>query len=93
MEALNDWLRQTPVAAYLSILVMTAVIYKVAFARKLPILKSLIVYLVLAFGCVLFWFLFILRFPIIEILLVTVVMIVIARIRMWMTDRKQKSPE
>ncbi|PTM59275.1 YlaH-like family protein [Desmospora activa] len=82
MEAIHTFLRQTPWAGYLVILVLTAIVYKVAFARKLPILKAAVVYLVLALGCVLFWVMFMLGFPILEILLVTVLLIAVARIRM-----------
>lgn len=82
MEAIHTFLRQTPWAGYLVILILTAIVYKVAFARKLPILKSMVVYLVLALGCVMFWVMYILGFPIVEILVITVVLIVVARIRM-----------
>lgn len=72
---------------------MTAIVYKVAFARELPILKSVLVYLVLAVGCVMFWVMFILRFPIIQILGVTLIMILLARIRMWMGNREKKADQ
>ncbi|QKI83770.1 hypothetical protein GXN75_11345 [Kroppenstedtia eburnea] len=72
---------------------MTAIVYKVAFARKLPILKTLLVYLVLAVGCVMLWVMFILRFPIIQILGITLLMIVLARIRMWMGNRKKEADQ
>ncbi|MDR6224852.1 YlaH-like family protein [Desmospora profundinema] len=88
MESIHDFLRQTPWAGYLTILVLTATVYKIAFARKLPILKSLVVYIVLALGCILFWLMYILLFPILEILLVTLVLIAAARIRMAMGNRK-----
>ncbi|GGE22835.1 hypothetical protein GCM10011571_26130 [Marinithermofilum abyssi] len=91
MEAVDAWLKGHPLAAYLVIFVLTGIIYKVAFARKLPVLKSLIVYAVLAVGCVLFWLMFLLRFPIMEILLVTNAMIIIARIRMAMIRRSPSS--
>ncbi|PTX65065.1 YlaH-like protein [Melghirimyces profundicolus] len=89
MEEINAWLRSQPPVSYLVILAMTAVVYKVAFARKLPVLKSFVVYVVLAIGCVLLWGMFYLRFPIIEILAITLVMIAAARIRMWMGTRKK----
>ncbi|MFC4076581.1 YlaH-like family protein [Salinithrix halophila] len=91
MEGINEWLREIPLLSYLVILAMTAIIYKVAFARRLPVLKSLIVYMVLAIGCVLFWILFYLRFPILEILSVTVILIAIARIRMGISHRNDQT--
>lgn len=75
--------------AYIIILIMTAIIFKVAFARKLPILKSIIVYVVLAIGCYLFTIMHILRFPVMPALAMTLVIIVIARLRMWTIDRKR----
>ncbi|MDA8353896.1 MAG: hypothetical protein M0Z65_12115 [Firmicutes bacterium] len=89
MEAINIWLKSHPLISYLVIVTMTAIVYKVAFARRLPVLKSLLVYVVLAVGCLLLWVMFFLRFPIIEILGITLVMIAVARIRMWMGARKE----
>lgn len=74
---------------YFTILIMTAIIFKIAFARKLPILKTIVVYIVLAIGCYLFTIMHILRFPIIPSLAITLVIIVIARLRMWVIDRKR----
>ncbi|EGK13080.1 YlaH-like family protein [Kroppenstedtia eburnea] len=93
MEEWLTWLRSQPLISYLIILIMTAIVYKVAFARKLPILKTLLVYLVLAVGCVMLWVMFILRFPIIQILGITLLMIVLARIRMWMGNRKKEADQ
>ncbi|MFD1426749.1 Ca2+/Na+ antiporter [Kroppenstedtia sanguinis] len=93
MEEWLTWLRSQPLLSYLIILIMTAIVYKVAFARELPILKSVLVYLVLAVGCVMFWVMFILRFPIIQILGVTLIMILLARIRMWMGNREKKADQ
>ncbi|GGA32296.1 hypothetical protein GCM10007416_01080 [Kroppenstedtia guangzhouensis] len=91
MEEALTWLRSQPLISYLLILIMTAIVYKVAFARKLPILKTLLVYLVLALGCVMLWIMFILRFPIVQILGITLVMIALARIRVWMGNRKKEA--
>lgn len=93
MEEWLTWLRSQPLLSYLIILIMTAIVYKVAFARELPILKSVLVYLVLAVGCVMFWVMFILRFPIVQILGVTLIMILLARIRMWMGNREKKADQ
>ncbi|SFS49505.1 YlaH-like family protein [Marininema halotolerans] len=90
MEGINEWFRGEPLLSYLIILVLTGVIYKVAFARRLPVLKAALVYVALALGCVLFWVLFLLKFPILEILSITVVLIAIARIRMGMNHRKEQ---
>lgn len=93
MEEILTWLRTQPLISYLIILMMTATVYKVAFAIKLPILKSLLIYLMLALGCAMLWIMFLLRFPIIQILFITLVMIALARIRMWMGERKKEADQ
>lgn len=93
MEPIHEFLRQTPWAGYVTILVLTALVYKIAFARQLPLLKSLVVYCVLALGCILFWIMYVLRFPILEILLVTLVLIGAARIRMAIGNKKGPQQE
>jgi hypothetical protein len=85
---LFDWISQVPNwSLYMIILILCLVIYKTAFARHLPLLKSLIVYIVLAIGCVLFWLMQILGFPMIQALLITVVLIIVTRIRLWYSKK------
>ncbi|SMO48891.1 YlaH-like family protein [Melghirimyces algeriensis] len=93
MEEIKAWLISHPFVSYLVIVALTAVVYKVAFARRLPILKSLVVYLVLALGCVLLWVMFYLQFPIVEILVITLIMIALARIRMGAGAQKKADSE
>lgn len=76
--------------AYIAILVMTAVIFQIAFARKLPVLKTIVVYVVLAIGCYVFTILHVLQFPIIPVLAVTLVVIAVARLRMVISDRNKE---
>lgn len=75
--------------AYLLILIMTGVIYKVAFARKIPLLKTVLVYVVLAIGCYFFTIMHIFRFPVMPALAITLVIIVLARIRMAISNRNK----
>ena len=65
---------------YLVIFILSIVVYKLGFARKLPILKSLVVYLMLAFGCIFMTFLGT-GLPIIESLLIATVVLSLARLR------------
>lgn len=74
---------------YVIILIMTAIIFKVAFARRLPILKTMIIYIVLAAGCYLFTIMHIFRFPVMPALAITLVLIVVARVRMALSDRER----
>lgn len=75
--------------AYIVILMMTAIIFNVAFARRLPILKTVVVYIVLAIGCYLFTIMHIFRFPVIPAMAITLVIIVVARLRMVISDRNR----
>lgn len=87
---LFQWISQVPTwSLYIIILVLCLAIYKSAFARDLPLLKSLVVYIVLAIGCVLFWLMQILGFPMIQALLITVVLIVVTRVRLWYSKKNQ----
>ena len=56
--------------------------YKLGFARKLPLLKSLIVYFVLVLGAIPLYALMIFGLPMIPALAVAVVILLIARFRM-----------
>lgn len=89
MEILNQALER-PAVAYFVILVLSAVVYKFAFARPLPLLKTLLVYVFLAFGCFLLLFFHILQFPIIPILVISVVLIGVARIRRAVSYRQHQ---
>ncbi len=81
MELIRDWLTN-PIIAYMVILVLSGIVYKVAFARKLPLLKQIIVYIALVLGCFMLLFFHFMGLPIVPALAATVVLIVIARLRM-----------
>ncbi|WP_017727150.1 YlaH-like family protein [Halalkalibacterium ligniniphilum] len=40
---------------YLLMVALTILVFNLGFARKLPLLKSIIVYVVLVLGCLVFW--------------------------------------
>lgn len=61
--------------------VLLAVVYKLGFAKRLPILKSLIVYIILAIGALPLAFLGI-ALPLVEALLMATIVLIIVRIRM-----------
>ena len=92
MEIINQALER-PVVAYFVILILTGIVYKVAFARPLPPLKALVVYVFLALGCFLLLLFHVLQFPIGPILVISVVLIGVARIRMAMTEKKSQAEE
>lgn len=91
VKTLFSWISEVPPwSLYFIILFLSVAIYKVAFARKLPPLKSLVVYFVLSVGCVLFWIMQLVQFPMIQALLITVVLIVVTRLRLWYSKKQAK---
>lgn len=66
---------------YLTTSVLLGVVYQLGFARKLPVLKAAVVYIVLAIGALPLAFLGI-ALPIVEALVIAVVMLAIVRYRM-----------
>lgn len=92
MEMIRAWLTN-PVIAYLVILGLTAIVYKVAFARKLPILKQVVVYVALILGCFMLLFFHFMGLPIVLALAATVLLIVVARLRMGFINRKQSNQQ
>jgi hypothetical protein len=66
---------------YLTMTVLLGVVYHLGFARKLPILKAAVVYLVLALGALPLAFLGI-ALPVVEALVIAVLMLAIVRYRM-----------
>ncbi|RST60920.1 YlaH-like family protein [Siminovitchia terrae] len=76
---------QSPKAAswllFLTILVLCILVYKLGFAKKLPLLKSAIIYIFLFMGCTLLTFLGIFL-PIVEGLVVAALILIIYKIRL-----------
>lgn len=72
------------------ILVLTAIVYKLGFARRLPLLKSLIVYFALAVGSVLLKILDALGLPMIEALSAAAALLIIVRFRMRPSGEKDQ---
>lgn len=54
---------------YATVVVLSAIVYQLGFAKKLPILKTAIVYALLILGCFILT-IFALRFPVVECLMV-----------------------
>lgn len=74
---------------YLIILALSIVTYKLGFAKKLPVLKSAVIYVVLAIGCIMLTFLG-LYLPIAEGLIVSSLILGIYRFRLH-NERKNRN--
>jgi YlaH-like protein len=76
---------------YLTILFLSILVYKLGFAKKLPILKSLVIYLFLILGCTVLTFLGIFL-PVAEGLCVAALILIIYKIRLHQS-KKQEAEE
>lgn len=80
-------------ALYVIILVLTGIIYQSTFATKQPLLKHVLIYLFLALGCYVITVMQILRFPMIQALLITVLLIVVTKVRLSISKRNEDKTE
>ncbi|MEX2104085.1 MAG: YlaH-like family protein [Bacilli bacterium] len=89
MEWVNSWLAN-PEISFFIIYIFTAIIYQLAFARRLPILKTMIIYVVLGVGCILFTVFHGMGLPIIPALTIALTLIVVFRIKMYIDSRSSE---
>ncbi|MCP3741778.1 YlaH-like family protein [Rossellomorea sp. BNER] len=74
---------------YLTIIALSVLVYKLGFAKKLPLLKSLVIYLFLIFGCTILTFLGIFL-PVAEGLVIASLILIIYKIRL-NNEKKQQA--
>lgn len=74
---------------YLTIAFLLAISYKLGFAKKLPVLKSVLVYIILCIGAIVIAFMG-MGMPMAESLLIIVAILATYRFRMY-KDRKRKA--
>ncbi|MFC4617210.1 YlaH-like family protein [Camelliibacillus cellulosilyticus] len=75
------------VILYFTIVILSIVVYKLGFARKLPILKSVIIYVMLLIGCIILTVLA-LQLPIVGALFIAAVVLSIYKIRLKLAKKK-----
>lgn len=73
---------------YLTIVALSIVVYKLGFAKKLPLGKSIVIYLFLILGCTIFTFLGIFL-PVAEGLVVAALILIIYKIRLHQSKKHQ----
>ncbi|ANB61949.1 YlaH-like family protein [Anoxybacteroides amylolyticum] len=66
---------------YITVLILSAIVYRLGFAKKLPVLKNVIIYVLLALGCTILTF-FAVFLPIAEGLVVAALILTIYKIRL-----------
>lgn len=73
---------------YGTIFVLSIIVYKLGFAKKLPVLKSAVIYLFLAIGCTVLTFLGIFL-PVAEGLVVAALILIIYKVRLYQSKKQQ----
>ncbi|WP_243290844.1 YlaH-like family protein [Bacillus sp. FJAT-47783] len=73
---------------YLTIFVLSIVVYKLGFAKKLPLLKSAVIYIFLALGCTVLSFLGIFL-PVAEGLVVAALILIIYKVRLYRAKKEE----
>lgn len=88
---MTEWFRAHPLLTYVLLYIGLAFVYvKVFRARKLPILKELIIYLLIGVGALLLWlFQLDLQLPIMQSMAAALVLMLIVRVRMLFTNRAE----
>ncbi|CAG7605848.1 hypothetical protein PAESOLCIP111_00853 [Paenibacillus solanacearum] len=88
---MTEWFGEHPWITFLLIFILITYVYNKVFrTRKLPVLKSAIIYLLLALGSFMLMFFQIAGLPIVPSLTVAVALMLMVRIRYFIQERSAK---
>ncbi|WP_312857349.1 YlaH-like family protein [Neobacillus endophyticus] len=73
---------------YIFIVILSVIVYRLGFAKKLPLMKNVIIYTCLVLGCLLL-LLFSYGLPIAEGLLVAAIVLIIYKFRLHQSKKQQ----
>lgn len=80
--------------AYLAVVILSVIVFKLGFARELPLLQSVVIYILLAIGSFVLWFMeFAFGAPIIVVLLISAAFLGAYRYRLHMHRKNEKQTE
>lgn len=80
--------------AYIAIIILAVIVFKLGFARELPLLKSVVVYIMLAIGSFILWLMeFAFGAPIIVVLLISAAFLGAYRYRLHLHRKNNKQAE
>ncbi|PLR97430.1 YlaH-like family protein [Bacillus sp. T33-2] len=74
---------------YLTIVILSVIVYKLGFAKKLPVIQNIIIYTCLVLGCFIF-LLFSYGLPVVEGLAVAAAILIIYKVRRHQHDRGEQ---
>lgn len=86
---MTEWFREHPFITFILLYISLAYVYvKVFRARRLPILKELIIFLLIGVGALLLWlFQLDLQMPVVQCMAAALALMLIVRIRMFFVNR------
>ncbi|MBB5323829.1 vacuolar-type H+-ATPase subunit I/STV1 [Anoxybacillus tepidamans] len=73
---------------YMTVLILSAIVYRLGFAKKLPLLKNVVIYVLLALGCTILTF-FAVFLPVAEGLVVAALILTIYKIRLHRAKKQE----
>ena len=74
---------------FILVFILSAIVFKLGFARELPLLKNIVIYTFLFLGCLMLTF-FAFFLPMIEGLMVAALILIVYKSRMWREKREEK---
>ncbi|MFC9538506.1 YlaH-like family protein [Lysinibacillus sp. NPDC056959] len=74
---------------FLLVFVLSAIVYKLGFAKKLKLSQTIVIYVFLFLGCIMLTF-FALFLPMIEGLIVAALILIVYKTRMWREKREEQ---
>ncbi|WP_332648129.1 YlaH-like family protein [Lysinibacillus sp. 54212] len=74
---------------FILVFILSAIVFKLGFAKELPLIKNIIIYTFLFLGCIVLTFLA-LFLPMIEGLIVAALILIIYKTRLWREKREER---
>jgi hypothetical protein len=90
---LNEWFGNHIIITYILIFIFLSYVYNKVFrTRKLPILKTIIIYILLAIGSLMLLFFQLIGLPIIFCLSIAIFLMLLVRVRYFVEKRSGRRP-
>jgi len=77
---------------YATVLILSIIVYRLGFAKKLPLLKNIVIYVLLALGCTILTF-FAVFLPVAEGLVIAALVLIIYKVRLHQSKKETKINE
>lgn len=77
---------------FILVFILSAIVYKLGFAKKLSLGKNIVIYIFLFLGCVLLTFLA-LFLPMIEGLIIAALVLILYKLRLWRENKEEQKSD